>query len=101
MKTILENQIIKTLRKIPDPELGISIWDLGLIYDIQIKEGKVLILMTLTSVGCPLFEYIEESVKKEIKKIKEVKSVTINLTFEPAWTIEKMSKKAQAKLGFN
>lgn len=99
MNKKLKDKIIAILKEIPDPELGISIWDLGLIYDVKIKGKHVEILMTLTTVGCPLFSQIEASVKEEIGKLLGVESVLIDLTFEPAWTAEKMSKKARIQLG--
>lgn len=100
MKTNLRDQIIAILQQIPDPELGISLWDLGLIYKVKEKGGKVEISMTLTSAGCPLFSSMEEQIKNEVQKIPGVKSVFVNLIFDPPWSIEKLSKKARKKLGF-
>ena len=97
---LTKEKIIEALKKIPDPELQISIWDLGLVYDIRIDEkNDVEILMTLTSIGCPLFSTIEEMVKKEILLIKGVSHVRVELTFEPAWTMERMSPEARAAIG--
>lgn len=96
-KKLLLNQ----LKNVPDPELGISIVDLGLIYDVKAdKKGNVDVTMTLTTMGCPLFELIAEPVKTEIKKINGVKDVFVNLTFDPPWSPDKMSKEAKVKLGF-
>jgi len=96
-----EIQIIRALKKVLDPELQISIYDLGLIYNIGIgKKGDVKILMTLTSIGCPLFSTIESDIEEKIKKVKGVKSVHIELTFEPAWNMDTMKKEAKEKLGF-
>ena len=97
-----KTQIITALKKVMDPELNVSIYDLGLIYDITIrKKGDVKILMTLTSVGCPLFTTIQSDMETKIKKIKGVTSVSIELTFDPAWNMDKMSTKAKELLGFN
>jgi len=97
---LTKEKIIEALKKIPDPELQISIWDLGLVYDIRIDEkNDVEILMTLTSIGCPLFSTIEEMVKKEILSIKGVSHVRVELTFEPSWTMERMSPEARATIG--
>jgi metal-sulfur cluster biosynthetic enzyme len=97
---VTKAQVLKVLKSIPDPELGISVWDLGLIYKIDIdKDIKVNILMTLTSIGCPLFNLIADPIKTEILKIKGVKDVFIDLTFEPVWTTDLMSKKAKLQLG--
>jgi metal-sulfur cluster biosynthetic enzyme len=93
-------QIIAVLKSVPDPELQISVWDLGLIYDVKVgKKGDVVIVMTLTSQGCPLFSMMEEPIKRKVKKLKGVKSVTIHLTFDPPWDTEKMSKKGKKALG--
>jgi len=93
-------QINKILRTIPDPELNISIVDLGLIYKVSItKNGVVDIKMTLTSVGCPLFSLIRDQIKDKLMKIKGVKKVNIILTFDPPWTTDKMSKTAKLQLG--
>lgn len=96
-KKLLLNQ----LHNVPDPELGISIVELGLIYDVNLdKNNNVEVLMTLTTMGCPLFDLIEGPVRQELKKIKGVKDITVNLTFDPPWTPDKMSKEAKVKLGF-
>lgn len=98
---INKKKLLKVLQNVPDPELGISVVDLGLIYDVKIdKKGKAEVIMTLTSMGCPLFSLIEEPIKKELLKLKEVKDVSVELTFDPPWTPEKMSKEAKIKLGF-
>lgn len=95
----LKEEIINILKQIPDPELGVSIWDLGLIYDIKINGKNVEILMTLTTIGCPLFSQISDPIKKAVEKLPEVDNVFIDLTFEPPWSIERMSKIAKIQLG--
>ena len=98
---ISSKKLMDQLKKVLDPELGISIVDLGLIYDIKIKKkGEVKVVMTLTSMGCPLYEMIEQSVKNELQKVPFVKDVWIELTFKPVWTPDRMSKEARNKLGF-
>lgn len=84
-----------------DPELNISIVDLGLIYDVKIiKENQVKVVMTLTTVGCPLFDLIEDNIKNKIKELGfSKKNINIELVFDPSWSIDKMSKKAKKKLG--
>ncbi|MDO9028154.1 MAG: metal-sulfur cluster assembly factor [Candidatus Roizmanbacteria bacterium] len=93
-------QIIKKLSEVMDPELNISIVDLGLIYNIKIIKNKVKVIMTLTTIGCPLFSLIESQIKDKIKElgIKE-ENISLELTFDPPWTMEKMSKKGKAMLG--
>ena len=93
--------LLEQLKNVPDPELGISVVELGLIYDARIdKKGNVTVVMTLTTMGCPLFDLIAEPIKMELSKLKGVQDVTIDLTFDPPWSVEKMSKEAKVKLGF-
>jgi metal-sulfur cluster biosynthetic enzyme len=99
MKTITQKQIISQLKKVNDPELGISIYDLGLIYKIGIKDTTVKITMTLTSVACPLYPVIEQDIINKVKSIKGEKKVDIKVTFEPAWSIDKMTKTGKTMLG--
>ena len=100
---VTKKDIEKILKNIPDPEINISIWDLGLIYNIDIDEinGKVDILMTLTTLGCPLFDQIAGPVKEALGKLKGVKQVNVDLTFEPPWNMDRMSKDAKIQMGFN
>ncbi|MBI3379280.1 metal-sulfur cluster assembly factor [Candidatus Gottesmanbacteria bacterium] len=96
-KKLLLNQ----LKNVPDPELGISIVDLGLVYGVKAdKDGDVEVTMTLTTMGCPLFDLIEGPVRSELQKLKGVKDVSVELTFDPPWDPSKMSKEARVKLGF-
>lgn len=96
----VKKKIENVLKNIPDPELGISLWDLGLIYDIIVKNRKVKIIMTLTTIGCPLFSVMANDIKEKVRKIKGVEDVEIELTFDPQWGPEKMSKEAKETLGF-
>lgn len=96
---ITKKQIEKVLANIPDPEIGVSIWDLGLIYDITMSDGNVGIRMTLTTIGCPLFDLIAGPIKEEVGKIKGVTSVDVELTFDPPWSMDRVSKKAKEQLG--
>ncbi len=98
---ITKKQVEDKLKTIPDPEIGVSLWDLGLIYKISIDDNKkkVTILMTLTTIGCPLFELIANPVKETVGKIKGVKEVEVELTFEPPWSTDRMSQKAKEQLG--
>ena len=98
---VTKGAVMDKLKTIPDPELGISIVDLGLIYGISIdKQKKVTVKMTLTTMGCPLFSLIADPIKANVREIKEVKNVEVDLTFDPPWTPEKMSEEAKIKLGF-
>lgn len=98
---ITKKQIENILNEIPDPEIGISIFSLGLIYDVEVDDKKnVRILMTLTSIGCPLFDQIEAPIREELGKLEGIGKITIDLTFEPPWTPDKMSEEAKMELGF-
>lgn len=98
---IKKEKVESVLKTIPDPELNISLWDLGLIYDIKIDQprGIVTVVMTLTSIGCPLFELIATPIKTEITKLPGVKQVDVDLTFEPPWKMDRMTSKGRELLG--
>ena len=98
---VTKKQIEATLDTIPDPEIGISILALGLIYRIEVKGGDVTIVMTLTTIGCPLFDHIAGPIREEVGKIKGVKKVEVELTFDPPWTPDTMSEEAKLQLGFS
>jgi len=96
-----EKTLLTALKDVLDPELGISIVDMGLVYNVKVdKEGNVEVFMTLTSMGCPLLGTLEEEVKNRLSEIKGVKKVAVKFTFDPPWTPQMMSKKARSKLGF-
>ena len=99
---VTKSAVEKILKTIPDPEIGVSLVDLGLIYNIDIdtKSGKVEVLMTLTTIGCPLFDHIAGPIREEVGKLKGVKEVEVTLTFEPPWSPDRMSSDAKAQLGF-
>lgn len=98
-----KKNIFAKLNEVFDPELNISIVDLGLVYNVIIeKANKVKILMTLTTIGCPLISVIEDEIKNKISELGFKKeNIIIDLTFDPPWNMEKMSKKAKALLGIN
>ena len=95
----LKEKIISEIKKIYDPEIPVNIFELGLIYKIDINEDrKVLIEMTLTSPNCPVAESLPNSVKENILKIDEVDSVDLKLVWNPPWTKDKMSEAAKLEL---
>ncbi len=101
MKKVRKEEILKQLKTVIDPELNISIVDMGLIYDVEMnKEGLITVTMTLTTVGCPLFDVIAEDIVITLKRLPGVEDVKINLTFDPPWTPDKMSDRAKAELGW-
>ncbi|MGB9703378.1 MAG: metal-sulfur cluster assembly factor [Candidatus Micrarchaeia archaeon] len=99
MKKINKEEIIKKLKECADPEIGINVVDLGLIYKVSINNNEVVIDMTLTSPFCPLAFMITNCVEEKVKEIEGVKNVKINIVFEPPWKPEMMSKEARKKLG--
>lgn len=88
-----------TLRSIPDPEFGINIVDLGLIYDVVCGDGDVGVTMTLTTPSCPSGGWIYEGVKVALERLPGVKKVEVTMVFEPAWTPERLSEAARRELG--
>jgi FeS assembly SUF system protein len=95
------NLIIEKLIQIKDPELGINIYDLGLIYDVKIDEfNNVKILMTLTTVNCPVADSFPLEVAKKTSEIDGVGQVAVKLTFEPTWNKDMMSEDARLALGY-
>lgn len=97
----LSDKIIRALDEIYDPEIPVSIYELGLIYDVRInKEKEVQIIMTLTSPSCPVAESLPEEVRLEVEKISGVKSAKVEITFEPPWNKSMMSEEAKLELGF-
>ena len=97
--TDLKDKVIKEIKKIYDPEIPVNIFELGLIYKIEIEENnKVLIEMTLTSPNCPVAESLPNSVKNNILNIDEVNDVELKLVWDPPWTKDKMSDAAKLEL---
>ena len=101
---ISEKEVYQALEEVLDPELGISIVDLGLIYQFQVTEGekgaRVKILMTLTVPGCPFMSNLADEVKEKVASLEGVEEVAVNLTFDPPWSPEKMSAAGKKKLGW-
>ena len=97
----LENKIVEMLRTVFDPEIPVNVYDLGLIYKVEIgDQNAVNIDMTLTAPNCPAADFIVEDVKQKIASIEGIGEVTINLVFEPEWDKEMMSEEAKMELGF-
>ena len=95
------DDVIKKLLTIKDPELGINIYDLGLIYDIKIDEGNnVNITMTLTTVNCPVADSFPLDIAKNIKSLENSGQVKVKLTFDPPWNKDMMSDDARLALGY-
>ncbi len=99
-KMELEKRIIETLKQIFDPEIPVNIFDLGLIYEVNVAaDFSVQIVMTLTAPNCPVADSLPNEVNEKIKALEGVKEVHVELTFEPSWDKDMMSEEAQLDLG--
>ena len=95
----IKNKVIEEIKKIFDPEIPVNIYELGLIYKIEVDEkNKVNIDMTLTSPNCPVAESLPNEVKENIMKVEGVSDVNLNLVWEPPWEKDKMSEAAKLEL---
>lgn len=100
-KLKIEERIVDTLKTVYDPEIPVNVYDLGLIYKIDLQEnGDVSIDMTLTAPNCPAADFIMEDIRQKIESVEGVKSAQINLVFEPEWDKDMMSEEAKLELGF-
>ncbi len=96
-----EEAIVAMLRTVYDPEIPVNIYDLGLVYKVDVDDEKnVRIDMTLTAPNCPAADFILEDVRMKVESIADVKSVEVNLVFEPEWNKDMMSEEAKLELGF-
>ncbi|MGE8556265.1 MAG: SUF system Fe-S cluster assembly protein [Chryseobacterium jejuense] len=93
-------EIISVLKTVYDPEIPVDIYELGLIYDVQISDdADVKIIMTLTTPNCPVAETLPQEVKDKVAEVEQVNSVDLELTFEPSWNKDMMSEEAKFELG--
>ncbi|WP_334332423.1 metal-sulfur cluster assembly factor [Companilactobacillus sp. HBUAS59544] len=100
MEKDFKDRALSMLEEVIDPELGIDIVNLGLIYDVKLETtGLCIVTMTLTIMGCPLTDYLNESINFQLMEMEEVKRVKINLVWNPVWTKDMMSR--EAKLALN
>lgn len=95
-----KEEIRQALRSVKDPELGFSIVDLGLVYDIELEEGKARITMTLTSPGCPAGGQILNGTKEAAESVEGVEAAEVNLVWKPFWTPDRIDPKVRAAMGF-
>lgn len=97
----LEEKIVAMLKTVFDPEIPVDIYSLGLIYRIDLTDaGDLTVDMTMTAPSCPMAEFIMEDTRQKLESIDGIKSVTLNLVFEPEWTKDMMSEEAKLELGF-
>jgi metal-sulfur cluster biosynthetic enzyme len=95
-----KEDVVEALRAVEDPELGMDIVELGLLYDVEVEGPKVKVIHTLTSMGCPVGPLIQENVDQIVRAMPEVEDVEVELTWDPPWSPEKMSDDAKFILGF-
>jgi len=101
-KTILEERIVDVLKTVYDPEIPVNIFDLGMIYKIDVQDdGSVDMDMTFTAPNCPAADFILEDVRTKVESVDGVKGANVNLVFEPAWDQSMMSEEARIELGFD
>ena len=100
-KLKIEQKVVEMLRTVFDPEIPVDIYSLGLIYRIEVDDdGNLDIDMTLTAPNCPAADFLIEDARYKLESIEGVKSVNINIVFEPEWTKDMMSEEAKLELGF-
>lgn len=97
--TIVTDDIINALKSVFDPEIDFSVYDIGLIYEVNIQESHIDILMTLTTINCPEAQSLPEMVKEAIEAICPQLTINVNLTFEPEWNVDNMSDEIKLRLG--
>ena len=101
-KTIIEERIVDVLKTVYDPEIPVNIYDLGLIYKVEVNDDATVdIDMTFTAPTCPVADFIIEDVRQKIEGIKGVRSAMVNLVFEPEWDKSMMSEEALVELGLD
>lgn len=97
----IEEKIVNMLKTVYDPEIPVNVYDLGLIYKIDVSDtGDVSLDMTLTAPNCPAADFIMEDVRQKVESVNGVNSTVINLVFEPEWDRDMMSEEAKLELGF-
>lgn len=97
----MEEKIVKMLKTVYDPEIPVNVYDLGLIYKIDLDDNACLRLdMTLTAPNCPAADFILEDIRMKLENIEGIKSVDVNLVFEPEWNQDMMTEEAKLELGF-
>ena len=95
-----KEEVVDALRAVEDPELGMDIVELGLLYDVEVEGPKVKVIHTLTSMGCPVGPMIQENIDQIARSMPEVEDVEVELTWDPPWSPDKMSDDAKFILGF-
>ena len=101
-KVKIEERIVDVLKTVYDPEIPVNVFDLGMIYKIDLKDDYTVDLdMTFTAPNCPAADFILEDVRTKVESVDQIKGCTVNLVFEPAWDQSMMSEEARVELGFD
>jgi len=95
-----EEEVLRMLKTVFDPEIPVNVYDLGLIYKIDLQDGICTIDMTLTAPNCPAADFLVEDIRQKVSSVEGVKEVRVNLVFTPEWTKDMMSDEAKLELGF-
>ena len=99
MAELTKESVMEKLKEVTDPEMHVNIIDLGLVYDVAIDKGMVVVTMTLTSPACPVGPMILDAVEETVKAIEGVKGVSIEIVWDPPWSPDRMSDEAKMELG--
>lgn len=101
-KVKIEERIVDVLKTVYDPEIPVDVWNLGMIYRIDVKDDNTVdIDMTFTAPNCPAADYIIEDVRTKVESLEDIRQATVNLVFEPEWDQSMMSEEARVELGFD
>ena len=95
-----EEEALRMLKTVFDPEIPVNVYDLGLIYKIEIEGTTCKIEMTLTAPGCPAADFLVEDIRQKVGSVEGIEQVDVNIVFEPEWTKDRMSEEAKLELGF-
>jgi len=101
MNLINKDEVISVLKECYDPEIPIDLWNLGLIYDIKIKNNNIDIIMSLTTPGCTMGRHMADDIKSKLKKNETIENVNVQVVFDPPWEPEMMTDEGRKKLGFS
>ncbi len=96
---VKEEDVIEVLKSVIDPEIGLDVINLGLVYEIKVNDDTVYIKMTMTTPGCPLASWILADAENKVKQLPEVKDVQIDLVWDPPWSVDRISEEARRLLG--
>ncbi len=95
-----KDEVLEVLRTVEDPELGMDVVDLGLVYEVEVEESTAKVLYSLTSMGCPAGPLIAQDMESAARQVEGIENVELELTFDPPWTPDRMSDDAKFILGF-